>query len=29
VHAQTKDFRTKLAAMTGALYDERLYRTMD
>jgi quinol monooxygenase YgiN len=29
VQAQTKDFRTKLAAMTGALYDERLYRTLD
>jgi quinol monooxygenase YgiN len=29
IHAQTKDFRTKLAAMTGALYDERLYRTLD
>ena len=26
---QTKDFRTKLATMTGALYDERLYRTLD
>jgi quinol monooxygenase YgiN len=29
VQAPTKDFRTKLAAMTGALYDERLYRTLD
>ena len=29
VTAQTKDFRTKLATMTGALYDERLYRTLD
>ena len=27
--AQTRDFRTKLAAMTGALYDERLYRLLD
>lgn len=26
--AQTKEFRTKLAIMTGALYDERLYRTL-
>ena len=29
VQAQTKDFRIKLATMTGALYDERLYRTLD
>ena len=29
MHAQTKDFRTKLATMTGALYDERLYHTLD
>ena len=29
VQAQTKDFPTKLATMTGALYDERLYRTLD
>lgn len=29
VQAPTKDFRTKLIAMTGALYDERLYRTLD
>jgi quinol monooxygenase YgiN len=29
IQAQTKDFRTKLATMTGALYDERLYRTLD
>jgi quinol monooxygenase YgiN len=28
-HQQTKDFRGKLATMTGALYDERLYRTLD
>ena len=27
--AQTRDFRTKLASMTGALYDERWYRTLD
>jgi quinol monooxygenase YgiN len=27
--APTKDFRTKLAVMTGALYDERLYKTLD
>ncbi len=26
--SQTKDFRTKLAIMTGALYDERLYKTL-
>ena len=26
--AQTKEFRTKLATMTGALYDERLYSTL-
>ena len=26
---QTKDFRGKLAAMSGALYDERLYRKVD
>ena len=25
---ETRDFRTKLAAMTGALYDERLYKTL-
>jgi quinol monooxygenase YgiN len=24
--AHTRDFRTKLAPMAGALYDERLYR---
>ena len=29
VQAQTKDFRGKLITMTGALYDERLYRTLD
>jgi quinol monooxygenase YgiN len=29
MHAQTKDFRGKLITMTGALYDERLYRTLD
>lgn len=29
MHAQTRDFRTKLVTMTGALYDERLYRTLD
>lgn len=29
MHAQTKDFRGKLISMTGALYDERLYRTLD
>ena len=28
-HAQTKDFRGKLATMTGALSDERLYRLID
>jgi quinol monooxygenase YgiN len=28
-HAQTKDFRGKLISMTGALYDERLYRLLD
>ena len=28
-HQQTKDFRGKLVTMTGALYDERLYRTID
>ncbi len=26
---QTREFRKKLATMTGALYDERLYRAMD
>lgn len=26
--AETKDFRAKLAVMTGALYDERLYRKL-
>ncbi len=25
---ETREFRTKLAAMTGALYDERLYKTL-
>lgn len=29
MHAQTKEFRGKLIAMTGALYDERLYRTLE
>ena len=29
MHAQTRDFRGKLISMTGALYDERLYRTLD
>jgi quinol monooxygenase YgiN len=29
MHAQTREFRGKLAAMTGALYDERLHRTLD
>ena len=29
MHAQTKEFRGKLVTMTGALYDERLYRTLD
>jgi quinol monooxygenase YgiN len=28
VQPQTLEFRTKLATMTGALYDERLYRAM-
>jgi quinol monooxygenase YgiN len=28
VQPQTIEFRNKLAAMTGALYDERLYRTL-
>lgn len=28
VQAQTVEFRTKLGTMTGALYDERLYRSM-
>ena len=28
VQQQTVDFRKKLASMTGALYDERLYRTL-
>ena len=27
--AQTRDFRTRLAIMTGALYDERLYRRLN
>jgi quinol monooxygenase YgiN len=29
VAAQTKAFRDKLVSMTGALYDERLYRALD
>jgi quinol monooxygenase YgiN len=29
MQAQTKEFRGKLVTMTGALYDERLYRTLD
>jgi quinol monooxygenase YgiN len=28
-NAQTRDFRGKLATMTGALYDERLYRILN
>jgi quinol monooxygenase YgiN len=28
VQPQTKDFRTKLATITGALYDERLYQLL-
>jgi len=28
VQPQTKDFRTKLGTMTGALYDERLYQPL-
>jgi hypothetical protein len=28
VQPQTVEFRNKLAAMTGALYDERLYRLL-
>ena len=27
--AQSRDFRNKLGTMTGALYDERLYKTVD
>jgi quinol monooxygenase YgiN len=29
ISQQTKDFRGKLATMTGALYDERLYRMVE
>jgi hypothetical protein len=27
--ASTREFRDKLATMTGALYDERMYRALD
>jgi len=27
--APTREFRDKLAPMTGALYDERMYRALD
>ncbi len=29
MHVQTREFRNKLITMTGALYDERLYRMLD